>query len=88
MKKCEECGKTLGIFKGYHHPTMGKTHLLCSNCYNEVNESVQKWQKFILLNSFNNGTSKNTVKLASGNLSFDFSHKKKIFDNVLIESKI
>ena len=24
MIECEECGKTLGIFEGYKHPTLGK----------------------------------------------------------------
>jgi hypothetical protein len=33
MKECEECGKTLGIFEGYKHPTMGKSHNLCSPCF-------------------------------------------------------
>ena len=87
MKECEECGKTLGIFKVYRHPTMGKTHLLCSDCYNEVNESVIKWQKFILANSFNGVTSKNTFKFAKRSLHFDLSPKKKNFEGVLIESR-
>jgi len=86
MNKCEECGKTLGIFKGYRHPTMGKAHHLCSNCYNEVYESVIKWQEFILSNSFKNVPSKNTVQLTSENLPFNFSQKRKKLDKVLIEN--
>ena len=48
MKECEECGKKLGILKGYQHPTLGKKHLLCSPCFDKVSESVENWQKFVL----------------------------------------
>jgi len=58
MKECEECGKKLGILKGYKHPTMGKKHLLCSPCYNQVSDSVEKWRAFVLSNSFNTTPSK------------------------------
>ena len=50
MKKCEECGKTLGIFEGYKHPTMGKTHSLCSLCFDQVSVSVNNWREFIIKN--------------------------------------
>jgi len=53
MKKCEECGKKLGIIEGYLHPTLGKKHLLCSQCFNKVSESVEKWKEFVLNNSLN-----------------------------------
>ena len=61
MKKtiCEECGKKLGIFEGYIHPTMGKKHHICSNCYNQVSESVEKWREFVITNSFNRTPTKN-----------------------------
>jgi hypothetical protein len=59
MKKCEECGKKLGILKGYIHPTMGKKHHLCSPCYNQVSYSVEKWREFVLSNSFKATPSKN-----------------------------
>jgi hypothetical protein len=42
-----ECGKKLGIIKGYRHPTMGKDYLLCSKCFDTVSASVEKWSKFI-----------------------------------------
>jgi hypothetical protein len=47
MKECVECGKKLGIIEGYHHPTMGKDYQLCSNCFDNVSESVEKWSEFI-----------------------------------------
>jgi hypothetical protein len=48
MVDCDECGKTLGMFHGYSHPTMGKKYTLCSTCYNQVNESVMQWKEFVL----------------------------------------
>ncbi|KYK21529.1 hypothetical protein AYK24_08945 [Thermoplasmatales archaeon SG8-52-4] len=87
MLKCEECGKKIGIFRGYKHPTMGKKHSLCSNCFDYVNKSVTKWQKFILANSFNGGkTNYNFYDIVSNfsglnndlkNISAAFSYSKK-----------
>jgi hypothetical protein len=57
MTQCEECGKKLGIFEGYRHPTMGKKHLVCSPCFEQVEESVAKWREFVVNNSFNVNTS-------------------------------
>lgn len=54
MKICKECGKKLGILKGYQHPTMGKSNYLCSKCWDHVSTSVEKWKEFVILNSFNN----------------------------------
>jgi hypothetical protein len=51
MKKCEECGKKLGIVEGYQHPTLGKKHPVCGPCYDKVSESVEKWRNFVLNNS-------------------------------------
>ena len=48
MKECVECGKKLGFIEGYRHPTKGKDYLLCSNCFDVVTESVEKWREFIL----------------------------------------
>ncbi len=63
MKDCEECGKKLGIFEGYQHPTLGKKHLLCSPCFDQVSESVEKWKEFVLSSSFNiNNLEKNASK--------------------------
>ena len=54
MKFCEECGKKLGFFEGYRHPTMGKEYLLCGGCFNVIDKSVEEWRKFVTANSFNN----------------------------------
>ena len=45
MTECVECGKKLGFFEGYRHPTLGKEHLVCSTCFTTVSESVEQWQK-------------------------------------------
>ena len=54
MKECNECGKKLGILKGYHHPTLGKKYYLCNKCWDHVSDSVEKWKEFVISNSFNN----------------------------------
>lgn len=63
MKVCEECGKKLGIVEGYQHPTLGKKHLLCSPCFDQVSESVEKWKDFVLSNSFKSTKTKTNRKL-------------------------
>ncbi len=42
-----ECGKKLGFIEGYRHPTKGKENLLCSQCFDSVNENVEKYREFI-----------------------------------------
>ena len=88
MKECEECGKTLGIFEGYQHPTMGKKHNLCSNCFNNVNESVLKWREFVLSNSFNNGTKKKNFTLKWKNIAPSFYQRQNIIENVSAETSL
>ena len=58
MVECVECGKRLGFFEGYSHPTLGKKSLVCGPCFVQVEESVARWRDFILSNSFNPETSK------------------------------
>jgi len=59
MKECVECGKKLGIIEGYRHPTMEKDNLLCSNCFDTVFESVEKYREFVTpyMGFFNKETS-------------------------------
>jgi hypothetical protein len=52
-RKCIECGKYLGFFEGYRHPTMGIHYLICRNCFKKVEISVERWGRFVLWNSFN-----------------------------------
>jgi hypothetical protein len=47
MKKCVECGRNLGLIEGYRHPTMGTNYLVCSDCFDTVSESVEKYREFI-----------------------------------------
>lgn len=47
MKKCYECGKELKFWDGYYHPALGKKNLVCSNCFNSVKDSVEKYCKFL-----------------------------------------
>ena len=68
MKECEECGKNLGILKGYFHPTMGKKHYLCSKCWDHVSYSVEKWKEFVISNSFN------TINHGFGNFYLKFKN--------------
>jgi hypothetical protein len=58
MVKCEECDKKLGILEGYHHPALGKSFLVCGNCFDTVDKSMEKWRIFCLSNSFNAESSK------------------------------
>jgi len=34
--KCSECGKKIGIFKGYHHSKLEKRWFFCNECYNKI----------------------------------------------------
>ena len=33
---CSECGKKIGIFKGYHHSKLEKRWFFCSKCYDKL----------------------------------------------------
>ena len=81
MAKCEECGKTLGFFGSYCHPTMGKRHFLCSSCFDQVSESVEKWKNAVLpyVDFFNN---------CSSNSSFQSNWKNKLTDLIKIKKTI
>jgi hypothetical protein len=48
MKKCYECGKELKFWQGYYHPTLGKTEFVCSECFDILEESLEKYRNFIL----------------------------------------
>jgi hypothetical protein len=61
MTKCVECGKQLGFFEGYYHPTLGKNSLVCSSCFDKVTESIAQWREFILAHSFNTESSSQRV---------------------------
>jgi len=69
MKKCNECRKKLGFFEGYRHPTLGKENLLCSPCFDKVQQSVDQWREFVFSNSFN---PESFIKTTSFNWNFLF----------------
>jgi hypothetical protein len=81
MKACVECGKNLGMIEGYRHPTMGKDILLCSNCFDTVFESVEKYREFITpyVGFFNKKSSTNDdtkgIKHIHSRVSSLWSHK-------------
>lgn len=81
MKKCEECGKTLGLSNSYRHPTMGRNHLICSQCFNQVSESLEKWRNTVLpyRNFFNN---------CSPNNSFQSNWKNRLTDYIKTKNTI
>jgi hypothetical protein len=88
MIECEECGKTLGIFEGYRHPTMGKKHHICSPCFDQVNESIARWREFVLANSFNNeeiSYNFNDIVSSFSNLNNDL---KNVFKTILSGGKL
>jgi hypothetical protein len=87
MSECKECGKTLGIFKGYRHPTMGKNHNLCSPCYDQVNESVAKWREFVVANTFN-GASKEYLTMKWKSMAPSFNQRRNIVKDVSAETNI
>ena len=79
MRICEECGKTLGILQGYYHPTMGRNHLLCSKCFNQIFKSVEQWKNFVLANSFNSESPSIVISKFSKDLVSKISKAKTIF---------
>ena len=78
MKDCEECGKKLGVLEGYQHPTLGKKHLLCGHCFDQVSESVEKWREFVLANSFNMETSKSKSQVNWKKIKTNFTKIREI----------
>ena len=85
MKICEECGKKLGFFKGYRHLTLGKDFLLCSVCFDKVDESVAKWREFVLSYAefLKSGSSKNSLQWNPKNISPCFAQMYKRFEQSL-----
>jgi len=58
MVDCEECGNKLGFLEGYRHPALGTRFLVCGKCFIKVEEDMERWSKFCLLNSSNAKASK------------------------------
>jgi hypothetical protein len=47
MNTCYECGKELKFWEGYRHPGLGKKKLVCSKCFDTLEESIENYSKFI-----------------------------------------
>lgn len=88
MIECEECGKKLGIFEGYRHPTMGKNHFLCNPCFDQVEESMEKWEEFVMSNSFAVKTSKTVSQLDWKTITPNFNQIQNIIDEIKAEKGI
>ncbi len=48
MVKCVECGRKVKAFRSYRHPTKGRQYIVCRDCYDYVNESVNKWKEVVM----------------------------------------
>ncbi len=45
MGNCSEGGKKLRFWEGYRHSILGKKYLLCSNCYDLMDKSLEFYNK-------------------------------------------
>jgi hypothetical protein len=85
MIKCEECGKELGILRGYRHPALGISFLVCGSCFDKVDESMEKWRLFCLSNSFNAESSKIDIQEAWNKSISNDLQLQKWFNNLWIK---
>jgi hypothetical protein len=88
MKTCEECSKKLGVFEGYRHPTMGKKHLLCSPCFDQISESVARWGEFVRTNTFNMNVPGNNSQLNWKEMIANFNQTRNILDQPWAEKEV
>ena len=51
MKYCYECGKKVSFFNSYYHPAIGEKAIVCSKCFDRIEESMEKYCDFILSES-------------------------------------
>ena len=81
MGKCVECGKNLGLLRGYRHPTYGKKNYLCRSCFDTVYESVEKYREFIspYVGFFKNETPVNKKQSDLTSISEQFTHTIHIY---------
>ena len=45
---CYECGKEITFWQSRFHPVIGKKERVCAHCFSEVQESLEKYRKFVL----------------------------------------
>jgi len=88
MKVCEECGKKLRLLKGYRHPTLGKGFNLCSMCFDQVSESVNRWKTFVLANSFDFKPSRNSIEMDWKRIIPNINKICGLFETELMEKEL
>ena len=52
MVKCSRCGKDLSILEGYRHPIEGRKKLVCSICWDIIENNETRYTNFVS-NCFN-----------------------------------
>ena len=45
MGNCSECGKKLRFREGYRHPVLGEKYLVCSDCFDVIDKSIEFYNK-------------------------------------------
>jgi len=45
MGNCSECGKKLRFWKGYRHLVLGEKYLVCSDCFDVIDKSIEFYNK-------------------------------------------
>ena len=85
MVECEECGRKLGILEGYRHPALGTRFLVCGKCFVKVDEDMQRWSKFCLLDSFNAESPKIDIQEAWNKSISNDLQLQKWFNNLWIK---
>ena len=85
MTDCEECKNKLGILEGYYHPALRKKILVCKECFGKVDESMQRWSKFCLSDSFNAESHKIDIEDAWNNSISNDLPLQKWFRNLWIK---
>ena len=58
MLTCYECGKKLRFWGGYYHPALGFNIFVCGKCFERLEESMEKYRKFIINEFKNEGQNK------------------------------
>ncbi|MBU0497967.1 MAG: hypothetical protein KKC68_00140 [Candidatus Thermoplasmatota archaeon] len=78
LKYCYECGERITFWKSRFHPVRGKKVLVCLHCFEVIQESLEKYQDFIL-NDLDHGMLKKETDFITNNLAFHNvqNHNKK-----------
>ena len=47
-ERCYECGKEITFWKSRFHPVLGRTQIVCPECFTIIDDSLEKYRNFIL----------------------------------------